>query len=69
MKEEKPFKFEMTEIESQRARDFLEKHRKCPSRVMEKFAVKFIPTMMGHIVYIHCMACGETEEITEVEKF
>ena len=48
MGKEKPFKFEMTEIESQRARDFLEKHRNCPSRVMEKFAVKFIPTMMGY---------------------
>lgn len=66
---EKPFVFEMTKVESERVRAFTKQHMTCPCRVQERFSVTFIPTMMGHIAYVRCMACGEQEEVTEMEKF
>lgn len=66
---EKPFVFEMTEVESERVRTFTKRHMSCPCRTQERFAVTFIPTMMGHLAFVRCMACGEKEEVTEIEKF
>lgn len=66
---EKPFVFEMTDVESDRVRAFIKKHGPCPCRVAEKFGVKFIPSMMGLFCYVRCMGCGEEEEVTEIEKF
>jgi uncharacterized protein CbrC (UPF0167 family) len=65
----KPFVFEMTDVESERARAFMKKHYQCPSRAEERFAVTFLPTGMGDMVFIRCLACGEQEELTETEKF
>lgn len=66
---EKPFVFEMTEVESERVREFTKQHIGCPCRVQEHFSVSFIPTMMGHLVFVKCLACGKKEDVTEMEKF
>ena len=65
----KPFVFEMTDVESECARAFMQKHYQCLSRVEERFAVTFLPTGTGDMVFIRCLACGEQEELTEIEKF
>ena len=62
--------FELNELESQRAREFAKEHEHCHEGTMgDKLLFSFIPTRIGDIIQIHCMACGTHEEITDMEKF
>ncbi len=64
------YTFKTTEVETERIREFIKEHEVCKCKTAEKFAVSFIPTMMGgDIVLVRCLACGEMKEITEMEKF
>ena len=64
------YTFETTEVETERIRAFMKEHERCQCRTSEKFAVSFIPTMLGgDIVLARCLACGEMKEVTEMEKF
>jgi len=66
----KTWTFETTEVETERIRAFMKEHAECKCKTSEKFAVSFIPTMMGgDIVLARCLACGEMKEVTEMEKF
>ena len=66
----KTYTFETTEVETERIRAFMKEHEGCPCRTSEKFAVSFVPTMLGgDIVLARCLACGEMKEVTEMEKF
>ena len=73
MSEEKQriHKFEMTEVESARADEFLKEHAGCRSggAFGEKIIVSFIPTSMGDIVEMRCMGCRDMKDITDMEKF
>ena len=69
-KQSKTYSFETTEVETQRINEFINDHRPCKCRVSEKFAVSFIPTMLGGpIVHVRCLVCGEMKEVTEIEKY
>jgi len=69
-KSSKTFSFETTEVESDRIREFINEHASCRSKVTEKFGVSFIPTLLGGpIVHVRCLVCGETKEVTEIEKY
>lgn len=63
-----PFIFKMTDVESERAKEFMAKHYKFPSRTEERFAETLFPTGMDHIVFVHFLSCGEQEEMTKTEK-
>ena len=66
----KTYSFVTTEVETERIRAFMKEHTECKCRTSEKFAVSFIPTLMGgDIVLARCLACGEMKEVTEMEKF
>ena len=49
--------FELNELESQRAREFAKEHEHCHEGTMgDKLLFSFIPTRIGDIIQIHCMA-------------
>ena len=66
----KNISFEMSEVESARFIEFVQKHAKCHEGSFgDKLIVSFAPTRMGDLVRVCCMCCGENEDITEMEKF
>lgn len=64
--------FEMDAVETERANAFCNRHRAhaVMTSAGEAFMFGFIPTMLGgECVSVTCLACGETEDITDLDKF
>lgn len=65
------FEFSLNEVESERLRQFKEKHRLHTHHLVfgEMIKVSFIPSTMGTHAEVQCLTCGETENITDYEKW
>ena len=68
-------KFELNEIETKNARNFLTQHQECewngenPPAIGGKFSYIFTRTGIGTAVCIRCNCCGVMQEITDTSKW
>ena len=51
--------------------EFIEKHKKCKfeSTIGGKISIEVTPTGLGYCFICKCKACGETEDITNVDNW
>ncbi|MCQ2147345.1 MAG: hypothetical protein MJZ16_07500 [Bacteroidales bacterium] len=63
--------FTMNEVETQRAKDFCNRHRHHTVHMTagEAFEFTFMPSMIGDVVSVRCLSCGEREDVTDLDKF
>lgn len=63
--------FSLNEEESRKAREFAQEHSEHahPTAFGESFRFIIAPTAMGDLVKIHCLSCGDIEDITDYSKF
>ena len=71
-------KFELTEKETQDAKEWINEHRKiCPHSfdngnlpaTGEHYYYKFIPGGLGHSVFVGCIYCDVCEDITDIDSW
>ena len=60
-------KFELNDLEEEKAKEFKEKHKDCfvQSTIGGQFSYIFTPTGIGYGISIKCEICGEFEDITD----
>ena len=65
-------KFELDDLEEERAKEFREKHKDCyvpHTTISGQFSYIFTPTGIGYGVSIRCEICGESEDITNYDNW
>lgn len=63
--------FQMTEEEMHLADGFCAEHQKCHGQgrtAGEAFQFTFVPSMLGNLVRVTCMGCGQSKDITDYDK-
>lgn len=62
-------KFKLHENEIKKAKEFIEKHKKCyiPTTIGGGIEYTFLPNAIGTGILIKCGFCGEEENITDYD--
>lgn len=65
--------FDLSEEETKRANEFIEKHKECARKIGDPIGTSFVfeimPTSIGTFTKIKCLGCKEELNLTEYDKF